>query len=109
MDLCRLHGRGDRAAQLTYVDPGAWEATNLRDIYFGLNHDLPQSFPEAYPLAPIPLTFGPAVSPSITLYGGSAVWYELAGVQTAPQLLRLAGETGKKVPSTLRLAIARLQ
>jgi hypothetical protein len=83
---------------------------NLRSIYAGLNTDPNASgFTLAYPLVPTQLTFG-SFTPAaiITLRGGGALWYEISGTQTAPQLLRL--QTNGGLPSSsLRLAVTRIQ
>jgi hypothetical protein len=84
---------------------------NFRNIYAGLNADLPASYPTPYPLVPTALAFGAftAPAPITTLRGGGVRWYEFSGTQTAPQLIKLQGSGGGAIPSTLRLAVTRIQ
>jgi hypothetical protein len=84
---------------------------NLRDIFLGLNTDPNASgFNPAYPSVPIPATFGSFTpAPITTLRGGGYVMYEISGTQTAAQLLRLTGSGGAAIPSTVRVAVARIQ
>jgi hypothetical protein len=81
---------------------------NLREIYDALHTALPSSFPEVFPLAPVALSFGTVTTPSISIAGGGAVWYELSGPQTAAQLVRLGDGAGQTLANNLRLAIVRL-
>jgi hypothetical protein len=85
---------------------------NFRNVYAGFNADLPGTYSQAYPLVPTALSLGGATTPGAitTLRGGGSLWYELAGTQTAPQLIRLQGTDGTQtIPSTLRVAITRIQ
>jgi hypothetical protein len=84
---------------------------NLRSIYAGLNTDPNASgFTLAYPLVPTQLSFGTFNPTAITtLRGGGALWYEISGTQTAPQLLRVQGSAGAAIPSTVRVAVTRIQ
>jgi hypothetical protein len=81
---------------------------NLRDIYQGIDTDGYSDMP--YPLVPTALGFGsfaPVTVPQ--LYGGGVRWYELSGMHSAAQLVRLQGSGGGALPSTVRIAIARVQ
>ena len=81
---------------------------NFRDIYAGINTD--GFSPLAYPLAPTALSYGAFASVNVAeLYGGGVRWFEFSGVQTEPQLVRLLGSGGGTLPSTVRVAIARVQ
>jgi hypothetical protein len=83
---------------------------NLRDIYGGLHGHFGFTFPTPYPLVPHALAFGeiPTVDvPSVA--GGGVAYFELSGKHVRGQVLRLRGRQGEPLPSTLRLAIARLQ
>ncbi|HYW08853.1 MAG TPA: hypothetical protein VE913_17960, partial [Longimicrobium sp.] len=85
---------------------------NLRNVYAGFNTDIPSTYKLAYPLVPTPLAFGAftAPAPIDVLNGGGALWYELGGTQNAPQLIRLQSRDGTQtIPSTLRVAITRIQ
>lgn len=83
---------------------------NFHDIYTGLRTDFPSSFPRTRPIEPQPLTFGsfaPISAPSIS--GGGVAYFELTGTQTQEQLLRLEGSGGGALPSTVRIAVARVE
>lgn len=92
------------------TDDTAFATWNFRSIYAGLNQDLPSTYTMAYPLAPTQFGFGTFTANSITtLRGGGVLWYELSGSHTKAQLLRMQGNSGAAVPTTLRLAITRVQ
>lgn len=81
---------------------------NFRDIYAGINAD--GFTTNAYPVVPTALSYGAFSAVSVPeLYGGGVRWYEFSGVQTAPQLVRLQGSGGGTLPSTVRVAITRVQ
>lgn len=83
---------------------------NFTDIYAGLNDDFGGSFPAVYPLVPTAValgTFGPLSVPSIA--GGGVAYFQLTGMHATPQLLRLEASGGGAPPSTLRIAVARLE
>jgi hypothetical protein len=83
---------------------------NFRNVYAGLNTDYSGSFPLAYPLTGTSLGFGGFGPVSVsTMYGGSVLWYQLSGVQTSPQLLRLAASGGGAPSTNLRVAVVRVQ
>jgi hypothetical protein len=83
---------------------------NFRNIYAGLNADFSSSFPLAYPLIGTATGFGGFGPVSVpTMYGGSVLWYQLSGVQTSPQLLRLASSGGGAPSTNIRVAVVRVQ
>ena len=84
---------------------------NLRSIYAGLNASPNWStrFPTAFPIAPVPLTFGSFVSQRVGLRGGAHSYYELSGLAVANQLIDVRGANGAAPSANLRIAIARLQ
>lgn len=83
---------------------------NFRAIYGGLNGDYGFTFPTPYPLVPVPLAFGAIPTMDVpSVPGGGVAYFELSGKHARAQLLRLRGRQGEPLPSTLRLAIARLQ
>lgn len=87
---------------------------NFRSIYAGLNsevsgYSLP--YPQDLDGASYPnLSFGTFAPAAITtLRGGGSLYYQIRGLQTAPQLLRLEGSGGTAVPSTVRMAVTRVR
>jgi IPT/TIG domain len=83
---------------------------NFRSVYAGMNADFPGSFPAAYPLDSEPLTFGSFAAVSVpSVVGGGAAYFELSGTHTSPQLVKVEAAGGGAPPSSLRLAIARVQ
>jgi hypothetical protein len=83
---------------------------NFRGIYAGLHGDYPNAFPTPFLIAPHPLTFGAVGSVDVPFVaGGGVAYFELSGQHARAQLLRLQGTDGGALPSTLRLAVARLQ
>jgi|JI10StandDraft_1071094.scaffolds.fasta_scaffold43166_2 hypothetical protein len=84
---------------------------NLRNIYAGLNAAPAWStrWNTPFPIAPTPLAFGAFASSVAELRGGAHAYFELSGVFTSPQVIGLAGAGGSALPSTVRLAITRLQ
>jgi hypothetical protein len=82
---------------------------NYRSIYAGLNADFPGTYTRVYPLIPTPVTLGTFQAPTATnVRGGGVLWYELSGTHSQAQLLRLRGNNAA-LPSTLRIAIARIE
>lgn len=81
---------------------------NFRDIYAGIQADGFSSL--AYPLVPTALSYGAFSAVNVSeLYGGGVRWFQFSGVQSQPQLVRLLGNGGGTLPSTVRVAIARVQ
>ncbi|HEU4559078.1 MAG TPA: IPT/TIG domain-containing protein [Longimicrobium sp.] len=92
--------------------PGAdirLDTWNLRAIYGGLAKDLPGSF-RTYPARGASVAFGSLAPFEVSpLHGGGVFTFDLSGTQAAPQLVRLRGSSGAPLPSTVRVAIARVQ
>jgi hypothetical protein len=87
-----------------------YDTWHFRSVYAGLNTDFPGTYTLAYPLVPSARSFGTFAPASITtLRGGGSLWYELSGTQSQAQLLRLEANGGGAPPSTLRVAVTRLQ
>lgn len=87
----------------------AMPSWNFRDIYAGLNADFPGTYTLAYPQQSAQFVFGSFdASPITTLRGGGVLWYELSGTQMDAQVLRLEGNGGNALPSSVRVAILRL-
>lgn len=83
---------------------------NFRNIYAGLNADFPATYTLAYPLNPTAFTFGNFAPVNVTtMYGGGALFYQVSGTHTSPQLVRLLGNAGAALNSNIRIAIARVQ
>ena len=97
------------------IDFPSW---NLRNIFAGYCADLGpcttptnpvQLFPRPIPQQPRALTYGNFSSSLTALVGGGYALFEIGGTQTARQLLELKAPNGSDPPSTLRIAIARVQ
>ncbi len=83
---------------------------NFRNIYAGLNSDLPATYTLAYPLQPTGLSFGAFNAPAITtLRGGGALFYSLSGTQTAAQTLWLRTSGDKAPNDSLRIRVLRVE
>ena len=84
---------------------------NLRSIYAGL-HALPAwstRWDKTFPIQPPQLTFGNFTSRVTGLRGGAHAFFEISGVPSGAQLVGLRSISGGVVPTTLRVAITRLQ
>jgi IPT/TIG domain len=81
---------------------------NFTSVFEGLNDDYSSTFPLAYPLTPTLLDYGFAEMSVPSLAGGGVAYFEIAGHHLQPQLLRLRSTGGGAPPSTLRMAVARL-
>ncbi len=94
------------------ASPGAdmrMDTWNLRAIYGGLNADYSSTF-RAYPRRAASFGFGALGAMEVSpLQGGGVFTFDLSGTQSAPQLVRLSGAGGSALPSTVRVAIARVQ
>jgi len=97
------------------IDFPSW---NLRNMFLGLCGDLGpcttptnavQQYPRPIPQQPRAVSFGNFSSPVTTMVGGGYTLFDLGGTQTARQLLELKGPNGTDPPSTMRIAIARVQ
>lgn len=87
---------------------------NLRDIYRGLNQSTTWStrWNTPYPIAPQPLAFGSFTAVQNGLRGGAHAYYEIAGTTSGSQLVGVQGSggvAGTPLPSSLRIAVVRLQ
>jgi hypothetical protein len=84
---------------------------NLRDIYGALNTDplWSATYTRPYPIAPVALTFGSFVAQRTGIRGGAHAYFELSGTPSSPQLLDVRALGGGPMPSSLRVAIMRLQ
>jgi hypothetical protein len=83
---------------------------NLNSIYAGLNTDFGTANYVNYPIAPQAVAFGSVGLTSVpSIVGGGVKYFEFSGTHTQAQLLRLEASGGGAPPSTLRVAIARLQ
>ncbi|HEU4881658.1 MAG TPA: IPT/TIG domain-containing protein [Longimicrobium sp.] len=81
---------------------------NFRDIYAGIQADGFSGVP--YPLVPTALSYGAFSAVNVSeLYGGGVRWFQFSGVQSQPQLVRLLGNGGGALPSSVRVAIVRVQ
>lgn len=84
---------------------------NLRSIYAGL-HALPAwsaRWDKTFPIQPPQLAFGSFTSRVTGLRGGAHAFFEISGTPSGAQLIGLRSVSGGVVPSTLRIAITRLQ
>ena len=81
---------------------------NLRDIYAGLNRDLPDTFWEEFPLLPFTAKFG-TFDIDLDMPGGTMMYLSLSGSGPLTQLIGLLGTSGGAVSSNLGLAIIRVQ
>ncbi len=95
------------AAPTTDLQMPTWD---FRSMYTGMNTDFPATFATNYPITPTALTLGSFSPVSVaSVAGGGVAYFELSGTHTQTQLLKLLGTGGGAVPSTFRVAIARLQ
>jgi hypothetical protein len=95
------------AVQNPAIQMPSW---NFRGIYGGLNADFPGTYTLGYPQVPASFGFGSfTATTATTLRGGGALWYQLSGTQTAPQLLKLRGNGGAALPASVRIAVARVE
>jgi hypothetical protein len=91
---------------------------NLRDIWLGMCTDLgpcanpnntAQLYPSGNPFSPHAVTFGNFNVNLTTLAGGTFAIFDLSGLQSAKQLIELKSVNGGDPPSTVRIAIVRIQ
>ena len=83
---------------------------NLRDVFAGLESSAFGSFyAKLYPITPHLVSYGTFTTSVSTLYSGSAAIFDLSGTQGNTQLLAVEGAGGTQPPSSLRLAIVRMQ
>jgi hypothetical protein len=82
---------------------------NTRDIFAGMNSELPQSFPRAFPLQPRAITMGAFTQTVSALRSGSFSMFELTG-SAGGQVLELRSATGTAAaPPGLVMQIVRIQ
>ncbi|MFI5245519.1 MAG: hypothetical protein ACHQQR_09865, partial [Gemmatimonadales bacterium] len=91
---------------------------NLQDIWLGMCSDLgpcvnpnntSQLYPSSNPFNAIAVTFGNFSVNLTTLAGGAFSIFDLSGLQSAKQLIELRSVNGGDPPSTVRIAIVRIQ
>jgi hypothetical protein len=82
---------------------------NLRDIFAGMNTDIPSTFTKPYPLVPRTFPFGNFNDLVNTIRGGSFIMYELNGGALTRQALELTAPNGAPVSRSIRLAIVRVK
>ena len=103
---------------VTFANPRLqFPSWNLRDQFAGLCGDFGPClgtststlYPVAFPLVPRATAFG-AFADTIPFFNAATFtsWL-ISGTQSAPQILELRGSNGGDPPSTIRLAIVRLQ
>jgi hypothetical protein len=91
---------------------------NLHDIWLGMCNDLgpctnpsnpSQIYPSSNPFNPHFVSYGNFDVNLTTLQGGAFAIFDLTGVQSAKQLIQLESTGGGDPPSTVRIAIVRIQ
>lgn len=84
---------------------------NTRDVWAGLNTDIASYFTSAFPLPVRAFGFGNFATPMANLLGGAAMFVEVSGTQSMPQLIEVTGGNGVAITdgSPVRLAILRVQ
>lgn len=88
-----------------------FQTWNLRNIYAGLNSSPSWStrFPIAFPIVPIQYGFGTFSLVQLGMRGGAHSYVELSGASVPRQLIAIRGLSGAAIPTTVRVAITRLQ
>jgi hypothetical protein len=82
---------------------------NTRDIFRGLRDEYPEDFSREFPLAMPRLAPGSFTVDVTALRGGTASLFELSGAFAGPQIIELTDPAGGAPPSSLRVAIVRVQ
>ncbi len=82
---------------------------NIPDLFAGLSVDVPSLYPRRNPFNPHLQSFGNFGPTTVILNGGGVSYFELNGTQSARQLFEIRSFTGGDPPSTIRVAIARVQ
>ncbi len=80
-----------------------------RDIFAGLNRDVPNTFPRPVPLVPRAAAFGKFAIDVGSVRGGSMAVVEVSGTQAADQLFEFGGLAGTTFPADMRVNIIRVQ
>jgi hypothetical protein len=79
-------------------------------IYAGLKTDYPSTYTRSTPLVTTPLALGTIGPTSYTgLVGGGIEYFELSGVHTDAQVIRVQSTAGGDPSSALRIALVRVQ
>ncbi len=83
---------------------------NVPNIYAGLKADFPAAYPRATPIMPVPLGLG-TIAPQVRdgIVGGGVDYYELTGLHSGGQVLRVESTLGGPPPGTIHVAIVRVQ
>ena len=82
---------------------------NLPDIWQGMNTDLRSSYPANNPFNPHVEAYGNFSVSLPALQGGGFTIFDISGTQPAKQLIQLQSVNGGDPPSTVRIAIVRIQ
>ncbi|MEJ7810438.1 MAG: Ig-like domain-containing protein [Gemmatimonadaceae bacterium] len=84
---------------------------NMREIFAGLTADFASQsiFVRSPPLQARALAFGGFASDVATLRAGSAAYFDVAGSQAGKQLIEVRTAGGGDPPSSLRVAVVRIQ
>ena len=82
---------------------------NIPDLFAGLTVDVPSLYPRRNPFNPHLQSFGNFGPTTVILNGGGVSYFEINGTQSARQLFEIRSFTGGDPPSTIRVAIARVQ
>jgi hypothetical protein len=83
---------------------------NLPGVYAGLKQDFPSTYTRATPLVTTQFQLG-TIAPRVRtgLVGGGVSYFELSGMHTAGQVVRLESTVGGAPPNSIRMAIVRVQ
>jgi hypothetical protein len=82
---------------------------NLPDIWQGMHAGFPQLYPSASPVNPHFEAYGNFSVNVTSLPGGGFTIFDLSGPQLSRQLIQVQSPTGGDPPSTIRIAIVRIQ
>lgn len=99
----------DRAGFAPAREQHRIQTWNTRDIFAGMNGELPANFARPFPLVPRAISFGTFTETVAALRSGSFALFELSGSGSA-QILELRGTTEAQVaPPGLVMQIVRVQ
>ena len=82
---------------------------NIPDLFAGMSTDVPGLYARANPFNPHLQSFGNFGPTNVDLVGGGVAYFEIAGAQSTRQLFEIRSFTGGDPPSTIRVAIVRVQ
>ena len=82
---------------------------NIPDLFAGLSVDVSSLYGRRNPFNPHLQSFGNFGPTTVILNGGGVSYFEINGTQSARQLFEIRGFAGGDPPSTIRVAIARVQ